>query len=133
MGTVRKCSRRGPNKVPRPSHKMNAVNKTGHKIENSCSLQSYTMLLHKGRYVHLGGPNPLLLKWIQSALSVSLMKFNRGEAMRGANDVAKRLIAASGTGPATFRYNTSCTCELCCSVSELSTFDWYCSGGMRGI
>lgn len=54
--------------------------------------------------VHLGGPNPLLLKWIQSALSVSLMKFNRGEAVRGANDVAKRLIAASGTGPTTFRY-----------------------------
>lgn len=32
-------------------HKMNAVNKTGHKIENSCSFQWYTMLLHKGRYV----------------------------------------------------------------------------------
>lgn len=32
------------------------------------------------------------------------MKFNRGEAVRGANDVAKRLIAASGTGPTTFRY-----------------------------
>lgn len=49
------------------------------------------LLLYKGKCT-FRGPIALLVKWIQSALSVSLMKFNRGDAARGANDVAKRLI-----------------------------------------
>lgn len=60
------------------------------KLNVNSKLESFvTVRCSTGQHLAIA----LLLKWIQSALSVSLMKFNRAGAARGANDVAKRLIA----------------------------------------